>query len=181
MRTTLDEVREVLAGESIEITVVDDGSTDKPAALAQGLADKVIRHATNLGKGVAMRTGIKVARGEYVIFLDAGGTYPATFIPTIVQKLKEVDAVFTYRTDREHIPLINRFGNWLITQLIKKFSGFIGNDTLSGLYGLRRNVLEAIGLESSPFAIKTEIVVKVFLPTLFSPNLLKFCDRLGRN
>jgi glycosyltransferase involved in cell wall biosynthesis len=158
---TLEEVREVLAGKSAEIIVVDDGSTDKTAELAQDLSDKVIRHVTNRGKGAAMRTGFEAANGEYIIFLDADGTYPAMFIPAIVQKLAEVDAVFTYRINREHIPLFNQFGNWLITRLIKKFSGFTGNDPLSGLYGLRRNVLKAISLESSTFAIETEIVVKV--------------------
>ncbi|NPV70664.1 MAG: glycosyltransferase [Firmicutes bacterium] len=161
IQPTLQELREALAGDSTEIIVVDDGSTDKTAQLAQGLADRVVSHATNRGKGAAMRTGFEVSNGECIVFLDADGTYPAMFIPSIVRKLEEVDVVFTCRTNREHIPLLNRFGNWLITGLIKRFSGFIGNDPLSGLYGLRREALKAIGLESSTFAIETEIVVKV--------------------
>jgi glycosyltransferase involved in cell wall biosynthesis len=159
--STVKEVREATRSLDAEIIVVDDGSTDKTAERAQELADKLVRHATNRGKGAAMRSGFEAASGEYLIFLDADGTYPAKFIPKMVQKLAEVDAVFTCRTNKEHIPFLNRLGNWLITKLIKKFSGFVGNDPLSGLYGLRRNVVEAIGLESSTFAIETEIVVKV--------------------
>ncbi|MDI6716899.1 MAG: bifunctional glycosyltransferase/class I SAM-dependent methyltransferase [Actinomycetota bacterium] len=157
---TLQDVRAETEGLDVEIIVVDDGSTDKTSELAKAHADKVIKHRVNQGKGAAMKTGYQAAAGEYIVFLDADGTYPAKYIPDIVRKLKDVDIVFTSRVNKENIRILNRFGNWLISKLIKKLTGFIGHDPLSGLYGMRRSVIDAIGLESSTFAVETEIVVK---------------------
>uniref|UniRef100_A0A7C1JFH0 Glycosyltransferase family 2 protein n=1 Tax=Ammonifex degensii TaxID=42838 RepID=A0A7C1JFH0_9THEO len=158
---TLKEVSAAVAGMEAEVIVVDDGSTDKTAELARPWADKVIQHPVNRGKGAAMRSGFEASHGEVIIFLDADGTYPAHYIPELVQSLKKTDVVFTRRTNRENIPVLNRYGNWLLTRLIKNLASFPGNDPLSGLYGMRRQVLATVGIESSTFAVETEIVVKV--------------------
>ncbi|MEW6448481.1 MAG: glycosyltransferase [Bacillota bacterium] len=159
--STLKEISEAVSGLNAEIIVVDDGSWDRTAELAQRYATMVVKHPFNQGKGAAMRSGYRAASGKYVVFIDADGTYPASHLLEIVRELEKVDVVFTCRSNRENIPCFNRFGNWLITRLVKNLSGFAGNDPLSGLYGMRRPVLKAIGLESSTFAIETEIVVKV--------------------
>lgn len=65
-----------------EIIVVDDGSADDTAAVAQQIALPgavtllVIRNAAHRGKGFAVRTGILRARGDYVMFADSGLTVP---------------------------------------------------------------------------------------------------------
>lgn len=72
-------------GISGEIIVVDDGSTDETARVAQIAGDvevgdevsfEVIRYEQNRGKGYAVRTGIAKTRGEYVMFVDCGGCIP---------------------------------------------------------------------------------------------------------
>ncbi|MEW6574054.1 MAG: glycosyltransferase family 2 protein [Bacillota bacterium] len=158
---TLKELSATVTGLDAEIIVVDDGSSDRTVEFAQRHASTVVKHHLNQGKGAAMRSGCRAASGNYLIFIDADGTYPAEHVLEIVRELEKADVVFTCRSNRENIPFINRFGNWLITRLIKNLSGFAGNDPLSGLYGMRRSVLESIGLESSTFAVETEIVVKV--------------------
>jgi glycosyltransferase involved in cell wall biosynthesis len=60
----------------LEVIVVDDGSTDGSAAIAEGFDDpvRVIRQS-NAGPGAARNRGVEAARGEYITFLDADDTY----------------------------------------------------------------------------------------------------------
>src|SRR5262245_57676170 len=84
---------QTLLNEHYEIIVVDDGSTDETARLAQKYACRLIRHQSRLGKGAAIRTGISHANGQYLVIMDADATYPATEIPRIVGLLAENDLV----------------------------------------------------------------------------------------
>ncbi|MGA2256289.1 MAG: dolichyl-phosphate beta-glucosyltransferase [Thermoguttaceae bacterium] len=64
-----------------EVIVVDDGSRDETAAIAECLAShwpqlRLLRHAQNEGKGAAVRTGVLAARGELLLFADADGATP---------------------------------------------------------------------------------------------------------
>ncbi len=54
-----------------EVIVVDDGSTDETAKHAKAAGARVVRHAKNLGKGAAIKTGIANAREEVILFVDA--------------------------------------------------------------------------------------------------------------
>jgi glycosyltransferase involved in cell wall biosynthesis len=54
-----------------QVIVVDDGSTDRTAAVAESRGVEVLRLPTNRGKGAAIEAGLKVARGEIIGLLDA--------------------------------------------------------------------------------------------------------------
>lgn len=71
----LDHVRQWAAadGRAIEIIVVDDGSSDNPAQLAEQGGARVIRLERNSGKGAAVRKGMLQARGRLRLFADADG------------------------------------------------------------------------------------------------------------
>lgn len=85
------KIQEVLKKSTIpfEFIVVDDGSQDSTAAIAQSLSVKVIRHQKNRGVGAARKTGIVAAQNELIVTTDADGTYPAEPIPEMVQKIQE--------------------------------------------------------------------------------------------
>lgn len=91
----VEDVRTVLYGLPFEceILVIDDGSTDRTAALAVESGARVVRHHRRKGAGAAVKTGILEARGELVLLMDADGTYPTGAIP----------AFFTLSGDFRHV------------------------------------------------------------------------------
>jgi Glycosyl transferase family 2 len=141
--------------------VVDDGSDDATAAVAASGGAKVISHGNNLGKGAAMTTGVDAAAGDYLVFMDADATYPASAIPRIVSMLGEYDIVRGERPlDSPHIPAVNRLGNRVFNRLLGSFHELDGHDIMSGLYGMSKDAFRALRLESSGFDIEVEIGVK---------------------
>lgn len=144
-----------------EVVVVDDGSTDGTAAVAQQFPCRILRHEQNRGKGCAVRTGLEEARGRAVIVMDADASYPAEAIPGMVALLEEKDLVRGVREDgKGHMPLINQVGNVLFDFLLARVHGLEGSDCLSGLYGLRREVLLEMDLEADGFDLEVEIGIK---------------------
>ena len=90
--TVLSDLQRVV-DDRYEIIVVDDGSTDNTVAVASDYPCRVIEHQFNRGKGAAVQTGLSKARGEYLVVMDANGTYPASAVPRIVELLKSHDLV----------------------------------------------------------------------------------------
>jgi hypothetical protein len=146
---------------SYEVLVVDDGSTDATQAVASAFPCRVIPHGGNRGKGAALQTGIAQARGQYLVIMDADATYPASAIPQIVERLAQFDLVrCNRRTQAENMPAINKIGNWVFDRLLALAHGLEGADHLSGLYGLRREAVLKMRLESVGFDIEAEIGIK---------------------
>jgi GT2 family glycosyltransferase len=156
----LDEL-EASLDPSYEIVVVDDGSTDDTAEVAEQHRCRLIKHSSNRGKGVAIRTGIAEAQGENVVIMDADATYPVPAIAEMVDLLDQNDLVRGIRSSEgESMPLVNRFGNWLFNKLLAISHGLEGSDHLSGLYGIRRSAALRLGTEATGFDIETEIGIK---------------------
>lgn len=160
----LPTVLEGLAGDlgrDIEVIVVDDGSSDATAEIAAAQGATVIRHPTNMGKGAAMTSGARAASGDHLVFMDADATYPTSAIPKLLAMLAEYDIVRGERpVDSEHIPALNRLGNRAFNRLLCAFHELEGHDIMSGLYGMRRDAFNSLGLESSGFDVEVEIGVK---------------------
>jgi len=182
----LEKVYKVI-DDSYEVIVVDDGSTDKTGERASSFPCRLIRHEQNHGKGEVMKAGVKEARSENVIFIDADNTYPAEAIPDIVKSLEHFDmAVASRAKGRENIPRFNRMGNFIFRCLLRYLHGCKVKDPLSGLYGLKKAQFERMQLNSKGFTIETEIAIKAArmklrlaeFPIEYSPRLGK--QKLGR-
>jgi glycosyltransferase involved in cell wall biosynthesis len=143
----IDLVRELAARGMPAILIVDDGSGPGFRGIFDRVADlpnvQVLRHAVNLGKGAALKTGIHHALGEFpeltvVVTADADGQHhPADIERVAAVLMKNPDAlVLGCRTFDDAVPLRSRFGNILTRRLMQLLVGASLQDTQTGLRGI---------------------------------------------
>jgi len=86
-RTLESLLRQTYPKELMEIIVVDDGSEDSTYEVASSFGVKVVRHEGNRGKGAAIATGIKEAKGQIIVFVDADSVLEESAIGRLVNYL----------------------------------------------------------------------------------------------
>ena len=153
-------------GVSYEILVVDDGSVDRSADIAQELEAHVLRKK-HQGKGFALRYGFIKARGELVVTLDADGSHKPEEIPLILRYLMEDRADFVIGSrfgnsedNKTKIPKINRTGNRLFNDLILYLTGARTSDSQSGFRAIRSSLIRRMKLGSQGYEVESEMLVK---------------------
>ena len=148
IRGVLEEIVTALASLPMpyEILVVDDASTDRTAERAEEFAQscdgcvvKVIRRPERRGAGAARKTGIRHARGEIVVMLDADGSYPANAILELLRYFPAYDQVNGARTSEQGtLPWLRRPAKWLIRKLACYLTGHAIPDLNTGLKAFKR-------------------------------------------
>ncbi len=140
----LTELQTQLNEHSIdgEIIVVDDGSSDDTARIAAQNGVRVLRHHSNRGYGAALKTGILSASHEIVAITDADGTYPARFLPEMLDLIEDVDMIVGARTGANvRIPVIRKLPKWVLNRLANYVTGTKILDLNSGFRVFRRSIL----------------------------------------
>ena len=132
-----------------EIIVVDDGSTDGTAEVAERIDGvRVIRHPGNRGYGAAIKTGFTHAEGDLLAFLDADGTYPPESFPLLCEAAltRDADIVVGSRRsgEKSQMPPIRRLGNIIWSGLVTFLGGKSCADPASGMRILRRSALPSL-------------------------------------
>ena len=134
--------------DQLELLVVDDGSRDRTADVAQNIAGvTLIRHPKNMGYGAALKTGFSKASGELIGFLDADGTYPPEYFPQLCQvALNGADLVIGSRMAGEEskMPVTRRVGNFFFANLLSVLSHQKVTDSASGMRVFKREILRQI-------------------------------------
>lgn len=137
-----------------EIVVVDDGSSDDTASIAQGAGAIVVRNETNLGKGGAMRRGLAESKGSLICFLDAdvSNTSPLFVSGLIAPLLRDEKVALVkgvYQRPLNGTPSGGGRVNELMARPILEvlFPALAGvRQPLAGETASRRNILETVGL-----------------------------------
>ena len=134
--------------EHLELLVVDDGSKDRTAEVAESIPGvSLIRHPKNKGYGAALKTGFSKASGELIGFLDADGTYPPEYFPQLCESaLNGSDLVIGSRmagTDSK-MPVTRRVGNFFFANLLSILGRQKVTDSASGMRVFKREILEHI-------------------------------------
>ena len=124
-----------------EVIVVDDGSTDATAALAEQAGAIVIRHPYNKGNGAAVKSGIRRATGEYVLIVDGDGQHKPSDAERLVARLGTFDLVVGARTAATQAGSVRRLGNRLLNWLASFLSDREIPDLTSGFRAARREYL----------------------------------------
>lgn len=137
--------------DGLELIVVDDCSKDRTADIVRSYADRgvvLIQHKQNRNYGGALKTGFRHAKGNYLAFMDADGTYPPEYYPKMFQALvaNGADLVIGSRMAgiESDMPLTRRIGNTLFAGLVSMIGNVRITDSASGQRILRRDVLEKL-------------------------------------
>lgn len=121
-----------------EIIVVDDGSTDDTAALAQAAGACVISHPYSKGNGAAIKTGARAASGEVIVFMDADGQHDPADIPALLARLDEGhDMVVGARQTGSQASIGRGLANRFYNRLASYMTGHRVEDLTSGFRAVR--------------------------------------------
>lgn len=124
-----------------ELIVIDDGSKDATAQIAEKAGARVIRHPRNRGYGAALRTGTTQATRDYVLFCDSDGQHSADDVGRIMEAGDDCDMVVGARTQVSHVPMSRRPGKFILAKFADYLAGEKIPDLNSGLRMIRREIL----------------------------------------
>jgi glycosyltransferase involved in cell wall biosynthesis len=138
-----------------EVLVVDDGSTDLTAQRAEQAGARVVRHPYNKGNGAAVKTGIREARGEVVLFMDADGQHDPDDMARLAEAVGVHDMVIGARSARDQ-GATRALGNAVFQGLASWLTRRPIPDLTSGFRAARRDrMLEILHLLPNGFSYPT--------------------------
>jgi len=155
-----------------EIIIVDDGSTDGTPAALQFLEREydnvqVIRHAENLGKGAALRTGFSQAKQDIVIVQDGDLEYDPREYPRLIQPILDGKADVVYGSrfigGQSHRVLYfwHSMGNQLLTLLNNVFTNLNLSDMETCYKVFKRDIIQQVELCENGFGFEPEVTAKI--------------------
>jgi glycosyltransferase involved in cell wall biosynthesis len=151
-----------------QVVVIDDGSTDRTAAVAEAAGAKVVRHELNKNYGGAIKSCFAVARkmkADILVTFDGDGQHKPEDIPVVIKPILEgkYDLVIGSRflNDNNKIPRYRRFGIDVITWLYNVGAKYKVTDAQSGFRAYSKKAIMALqSLKDDQMAISVETLIK---------------------
>ena len=166
--TTIGEVLDRIAalGLDAQTIVVDDGSTDSTAEIAEAKGAHVVRQA-NRGKGAAIRAAIPLVEGEIAVIQDADMEYDPVDVPELIEPIVSgaADVVFGSRLSGGRPQRAFLFWHLVGNRFLSLLTNVLFNTTLSdmetGYKAFRSDVLRSLDLRENGFGIEPEITGQI--------------------
>ena len=147
-----------------EVIIVNDGSSDATAKIADEIAAKnnrvkVVHHPTNLGYGAALQSGFKTASKELVFYTDGDGQFDINEMPPLLPLMQQYDIVTCYRLNRQD-NLIRKINAWCWTKLVCLLFRMKIRDIDCAFKLFKREIFDNIEMVSAGALIDTEILAR---------------------
>jgi hypothetical protein len=168
-----------------ETIVVDNNSTDRTAEVARSLGAQVIREEVR-GYGRSYKRGFANATGDLIITLDGDHSYPVDALSYLIEAFLHLDVDFL-NASRFPVRNVNamsvkhKFGNLLLSLAMSLLYFRWVRDSQSGMWVLRRSILNSMQLESDGMAFSEEIKIEALKNSRirFGEISIQYSSRLG--
>lgn len=152
---------------NLEVLAIDDASTDGSSEILDEFAKahpeiRVFRHPYNKGNGASVKTGIRNARADFILVIDADGQHPPEDIPKFFDLIEKYDLVAGLRSSESETSLFRRFGNFIFNNFSSYVAGCRIPDLTCGMRAMRKDVaLEFIDIFPNGFSLPATSTLSV--------------------
>ena len=150
--------------QDVEVILVNDGSADRTAEIADALAEKhpqvkVVHHPVNRGYGAALQSGFRAATKEWVFYTDGDGQFDIAELPLLLEFIPQFDIVTCYRKNRQD-SVLRRLNGWAWGKLVNLLFGLKLRDIDCAFKLYRREIFDHLEMKSNGALIDTEILAR---------------------
>lgn len=150
-----------------EIIIIDDGSPDRSAEIAEELAAqnesiRVIRHGRNRGYGAAIKTGFANSRYEWICLTDGDDEYDVFDLYKLIRLRDFYDLIITFRYVKSYSGF-RQFTSWTYNKVLKVLFKTPYRDISTGLRLVRKSLVDELNLTSNSPFIGAELAIKTML------------------
>jgi glycosyltransferase involved in cell wall biosynthesis len=150
-----------------EIIIIDDGSPDRSADIAEELAAqnsaiRVIRHGKNRGYGAAIKTGFANCQYEWICLTDGDDEYDIFDLHKLVRLRDFYDLIITFRYVKSYSGF-RQFTSWTYNKVLRILFKTTYRDISTGLRLVRKSLIDELDLQANSPFIGAELAIKTML------------------